>query len=82
MEPSGWRLEVRDRGIGIDPADLPGIFEPFFTRRPGGSGLGLAIARNIVEALGGTIAAASEPHRGTVITIELPDRTLPTEGRP
>jgi signal transduction histidine kinase len=75
----GWRISVADRGIGIATVDLPGIFDPFFTRRPGGSGLGLAISRNIVEALGGTITAASRPGDGTTITIDLPDRTLPTE---
>jgi two-component system sensor histidine kinase BaeS len=75
----GWRVSVADRGIGIATVDLPGIFDPFFTRRPGGSGLGLAISRNIVEALGGTITAASRPGDGTTITIDLPDRTLPTE---
>jgi signal transduction histidine kinase len=75
----GWRIIVADRGIGIATADLPGIFDPFFTRRPGGSGLGLAISRNIVEALGGTITAESQPGEGTTITIDLPDRTLSVE---
>ncbi|MCC7043447.1 MAG: hypothetical protein IT183_06275 [Acidobacteria bacterium] len=75
----GWRIMVADRGIGIATVDLPGIFDPFFTRRPGGSGLGLAISRNIVEALGGTISAESQPGEGTTITIDLPDRTLSAE---
>jgi signal transduction histidine kinase len=79
--PSGWRIDVRDKGVGIDPADLPGIFEPFFTRRAGGSGLGLALAKNVVEALGGTIAVASRPGIGTVVTIDLPDLTLSEEVR-
>jgi signal transduction histidine kinase len=75
----GWRVVVADRGIGIATADLHGIFDPFFTRRPGGSGLGLAISRNIVEALGGTITADTQPGAGTTITIDLPERTLPVE---
>ena len=62
---SGDRLviEVGDDGIGIDPAVLPLIFDPFqqgetqITRKFGGLGLGLAICRGIVEAHGGTIAA-------------------------
>ena len=71
---SHWRIEVTDRGAGIDPADLPRIFEPFFTTRRTGSGLGLALARNVVEGLGGTIAVESRLHHGTTVRIELPDR--------
>ncbi len=48
------------------------MFEPFFTTRPGGTGLGLAIAKTIVEGLGGTIAVASVPGRGTEFRIDLP----------
>ena len=81
VAPAAWRIEVRDRGVGIDPADLPGIFEPFFTRRAGGSGLGLALAKNVVEALGGSIVVTSRPGAGTVVTIDLPDRRLPEEVR-
>ena len=77
----GVRISVADRGVGIPAADLARVFDPFFTRRPGGSGLGLAISKNIVEALGGSIAAASGPGDGTTITIDLPDRALPTETR-
>jgi signal transduction histidine kinase len=77
----GWRIAVIDRGVGIGSTDLSGIFDPFFTRRPGGSGLGLAISKNLVEALGGTIAADSRPGEGTTIVIELPDRALPAEAR-
>ncbi|CAA9567799.1 MAG: hypothetical protein AVDCRST_MAG88-2053, partial [uncultured Thermomicrobiales bacterium] len=75
------RVEVADDGAGIDPADLPGIFERFYrgdksrARRSdggAGSGLGLAIARAIVETHGGTIAARSVLGQGTTFTIELP----------
>jgi signal transduction histidine kinase len=78
----GVRIEVADRGIGIPEADVGKIFDPFFTRRPGGSGLGLAIARNVIEALGGTIAAISTPGEGTVITIDLPNRAIHSERLP
>ncbi|HEY6098955.1 MAG TPA: HAMP domain-containing sensor histidine kinase, partial [Anaeromyxobacter sp.] len=53
-------LEVRDRGIGFDPSDLPRLFTPFFrtdrsrARGTGGTGLGLTLAKRIVEAHGGT----------------------------
>jgi signal transduction histidine kinase len=65
-------ITVGDTGGGIDRADLPRIFDPYFTTKRGGTGLGLPITRNIVEGLGGTIAAASEPGRGTEIRITLP----------
>jgi two-component system nitrogen regulation sensor histidine kinase NtrY len=71
--PSGWRIEVFDRGLGIPAEDLARLFEPFFTTRRGGSGLGLAIARNVVEGLGGTIAVDSRVNVGTSVRIDLPE---------
>lgn len=65
-------IEVRDRGTGIAEADLPKIFDPYFTTRRAGTGLGLAISRNIVEGLGGTIAVAGRPGGGTTVRLELP----------
>ncbi|MEW5982436.1 MAG: ATP-binding protein [Acidobacteriota bacterium] len=70
----GIRIWIRDRGIGIDPAVLPRVFEPYFTTRRGGTGLGLAIVRNIVEGLGGRITIESDPDTGTSVRIELPLR--------
>jgi len=65
-------IVIADDGVGIEAADLPRVFDPYFTTKRGGTGLGLAIAKNIVEGLGGTIAVASTLGRGTQIRIELP----------
>jgi signal transduction histidine kinase len=69
---------VRDTGSGIDPMDLPYIFDRFFrsdrarSGASGGSGLGLAIIKAIITAHGGTIFAESKPGKGTCITFTLP----------
>lgn len=71
-------LTVRDQGIGIDGADLPHIFTPFFradrsrARTTGGVGLGLTLAQRIVVAHGGTIVIDSKPGHGTTVTVTLP----------
>ncbi len=65
-------IEIRDEGDGIPPADLPRIFEPFFTRKPEGTGLGLAIVHRIVEAHGGSVAVAPAQGRGTAFRVRLP----------
>ncbi len=68
------RLTVRDAGRGIAPELLPHLFEPF---HPGpepskGTGFGLYIVRCFAEALGGRVAARSQPGEGTAVTVELP----------
>jgi signal transduction histidine kinase len=71
-------VEIRDQGIGIDAADLPQLFTPFFrsdrsrARGTGGVGLGLALARRVVEAHGGTLSAESAPGRGTTMRLRVP----------
>jgi signal transduction histidine kinase/CheY-like chemotaxis protein len=71
------RFEVADTGIGIDPAVLQRMFEPFAqadvstTRTHGGNGLGLAIAKELVDLMNGTIGADSEPRAGSVFWFEL-----------
>lgn len=74
LENDRVRLVIRDRGTGIDPETLRRIGEPFFTtKEPGkGMGLGVYLARNVITRLGGTIDYASEPTRGTVVTITIP----------
>lgn len=65
-------IVIADRGVGIDPANLARVFDPYFTTRRGGTGLGLAIARNVIEGLGGTINIESAPGRGTEIRLDFP----------
>jgi len=65
-------VAISDSGPGINPDDLPLIFEPFFTRKGAGTGLGLSITQRIVEEHHGRISVESSPEQGTQFTIELP----------
>src|SRR3954468_17289790 len=71
-------FEVSDTGIGIAAEHLGRLFQAFSqaeastTRRYGGTGLGLAITRHFCRMLGGDVAVASEPGRGTTFTMTLP----------
>jgi signal transduction histidine kinase len=72
------QISISDRGIGIDSADLPHIFEPFY-RSPHvaaaqihGTGLGLPLARSIAEAMKGELTVRSVPGRGSTFTLHLP----------
>jgi signal transduction histidine kinase len=56
----------------VAAAELPHVFEPFFTTRRTGTGLGLATARKVVKALGGTIRLENREGEGTRVEIELP----------
>lgn len=72
------RVAVEDDGPGLDPVDLPMLFQPFYQgkqkkKSDGGSGLGLAIVRGIVMAHGGTIDASNRPdRRGARFVVTLP----------
>jgi PAS domain S-box-containing protein len=83
----GAELRVSDTGIGIPAADLPRVFQRFHriegqrSRSHEGSGIGLALVQELVHLHGGTLAAASEPGRGTTFAVTLPFGTahLPSE---
>jgi len=65
-------LSVIDDGVGIAPADLRRIFDPFYTTRSGGTGLGLANVDRVARAHGGTVDVSSEPGQGTRFVIRVP----------
>jgi signal transduction histidine kinase len=69
------RFDVIDNGCGIDPHDLPFVFERFYRgkgEQSEGAGLGLAIARSIARAHGGSISVESEPGKGSTFSLRLP----------
>jgi PAS domain S-box-containing protein len=66
------RIRVSDTGTGIASADIPYIFDPFFTRSPSGCGLGLAIVHSIVQEHNGSISVSSQVGAGTTFWVDLP----------
>jgi two-component system, OmpR family, sensor histidine kinase MprB len=72
------QLTVRDHGPGIDPADLPYVFDRFYrslsARAVPGSGLGLSVVSEIARSHGGTIEALAPPGGGTLMRLSLPTR--------
>jgi two-component system sensor histidine kinase PilS (NtrC family) len=71
-EPDATTLVVTDDGPGIPADQLTRIFDPFFTTKAKGTGLGLATCHTIIAEHGGHIDAASEPGKGTRMTVSLP----------
>src|ERR1700730_526683 len=71
-------VEVRDSGLGLDPASLDRLFDSFYTTKRGCMGLGLPISRSIVESHGGRLWAAPNKPYGAVFRVALPlEPTLP-----
>jgi signal transduction histidine kinase len=84
----GARIEVSDTGVGIDPAELPHIFDRFYRgsraneARGSGSGLGLAIVKSIVDMHGGAVVVESRVGEGSRFVVELPRDPRLVEGTP
>lgn len=74
----GLRLAVKDTGIGMDPAKMANIAQPFhqldgtLSRRYNGIGLGLFITKSLIELHGGKLLIESAPNQGTTVTFLLP----------
>ncbi|GAA2301584.1 ATP-binding protein [Glycomyces scopariae] len=78
-------IAVRDQGIGIPAEELDRIFERFYrvdaarSRATGGTGLGLAIVKHVAVNHGGRVEVSSMPDAGSVFTLMLPARSLPSD---
>jgi signal transduction histidine kinase len=78
QEPGQIQITIQDTGVGIEPSDLPHIFERFYradkarSRSSGGSGLGLAITREILARHHGTISVESTFGKGSTFIVTLP----------
>ena len=70
----GWvRIEVMDRGTGMNDAVLQNALVPFYSTKRNGTGLGLALTREIVEAHGGRLSLHNRDGGGLCVAIQLPD---------
>ncbi len=74
---------VRDHGSGVDPEDLPYVFDRFYrganSRGRQGSGLGLAIVRQVALQHGGSVGVGNAPDGGAIFTMRLPVQRAPEE---
>jgi len=70
--PDRIQIWIGDTGSGIAEADLPHIFEPFYSTKSEGSGLGLAMVYRVVQEHGGEIDVRSTPGVGTHFSFTLP----------
>ncbi len=65
-----YTITISDTGNGIDPKDLPHIFEPFYSKKEKGTGLGLAITKNLINKNSGRLSVTSTLKKSTTFNIE------------
>jgi two-component system, LuxR family, sensor kinase FixL len=68
-------IDVRDMGVGIGDIDLPRLFEPFYTSKPGGLGMGLSVAKAIIERHAGQLWVSRNPDWGVTFHVSIPALT-------
>ena len=71
--PEWLRIEVLDRGAGMNDSVLQNALVPFYSTKRNGTGLGLALTREIVEAHGGRLSMHNREGGGLCVAIQLPD---------
>jgi len=67
-------IQIADNGQGISESDMPKIFRPYFTTKQGGNGLGMMVVQRIMRAHGGRIGMDSRTGKGTVVTLQFPQK--------
>lgn len=72
MDTTRIEIEFRDSGVGIAPAALAQIFEPYYSTKETGIGLGLPLTKKIIEEHGGQISVRSEEGQGATFTVTMP----------
>jgi len=72
MDDAWVYLAFADTGKGITQADLPRVFQPYFSTKGGGHGLGMMIVQRIMRGHGGQIGLESQPGKGTTVTLQFP----------
>jgi signal transduction histidine kinase len=66
-------LVVIDSGLGIDPANLDRVFDPFYSTKDMGTGLGLALVQQVMAEHGGRAICTSQPERGAAFRLVFPE---------
>jgi PAS domain S-box-containing protein len=67
-------IQIADNGQGIDEKDMPRIFRPYFTTKADGNGLGMMVVQRIMRAHGGRVGLDSQKGKGTVVTLQFPQK--------
>jgi two-component system sensor histidine kinase HydH len=71
-DPLQIQITVEDNGCGIDAADLPHVFNPFFTKKKYGTGLGMTQVKKIIDLHMGSIDVSSKKAEGTRVMVTFP----------